>query len=183
MRDADVPAYVEHGAADPGIAGRDVLEEHDRDLYEPLDLGIGRCRLAVAEPRTGRSTTNGAASTSLLHQVPRSRAATCRRGDGRRVIKLYGSVELAPLTGLRSDRRPGLVGRDATPAPAARGRDHPRGHRADLRRARGRQALRRSHRRSVARLRAVSARCAETSGSRPFAAEQTDEQRQGRERV
>jgi ATP phosphoribosyltransferase len=50
VRDADVPAYVEHGAADLGIAGRDVLEEQDRDLYEPLDLGIGRCRLVVAEP-------------------------------------------------------------------------------------------------------------------------------------
>ena len=50
VRDADVPAYVEHGAADLGIAGRDVLEEQDRDLYEPLDLGIGRCRMVVAEP-------------------------------------------------------------------------------------------------------------------------------------
>ena len=50
VRDADVPTYVEHGAADLGIAGRDVLEERGSDLYEPLDLGIGRCRLAVAEP-------------------------------------------------------------------------------------------------------------------------------------
>src|SRR5215813_11849189 len=50
VRDTDVPAYVEHGAADLGIAGRDVLEEQDRDLYEPLDLGIGRCRMVVAEP-------------------------------------------------------------------------------------------------------------------------------------
>src|SRR6476469_118013 len=50
VRDADVPTYVEHGAADVGIAGRDVLEEQGRDLYEPLDLGIGRCRLSLAAP-------------------------------------------------------------------------------------------------------------------------------------
>ncbi|HEX6836188.1 MAG TPA: ATP phosphoribosyltransferase, partial [Polyangia bacterium] len=50
VRDADVPTYVEHGAADAGIAGRDVLEERGSDLYEPLDLKIGGCRLAVAEP-------------------------------------------------------------------------------------------------------------------------------------
>ncbi|HWE29749.1 MAG TPA: ATP phosphoribosyltransferase, partial [Polyangia bacterium] len=50
VRDADVPTYVEHGAADAGIAGRDVLEERGSDLYEPLDLKIGACRLAVAEP-------------------------------------------------------------------------------------------------------------------------------------
>src|SRR5579872_4230914 len=50
VRDTDVPSYVEHGAADLGIAGRDVLEEQDRDLYEPLDLEIGRCRMVVAEP-------------------------------------------------------------------------------------------------------------------------------------
>ena len=50
VRDSDVPTYVEHGAADLGIAGRDTLEEQGRDLYMPLDLGIGRCRLSVAEP-------------------------------------------------------------------------------------------------------------------------------------
>src|SRR5688572_28027617 len=50
VRDSDVPAYVEYGAADLGIAGRDVLDEQGRDLYEPVDLGIGRCRMVVAEP-------------------------------------------------------------------------------------------------------------------------------------
>ena len=63
VRDADVPAYVEHGAADLGIAGRDVLEEQDRDLYEPLDLGIGRCRLVVAEPEDRPVDEIGAACT------------------------------------------------------------------------------------------------------------------------
>ena len=50
LRAADVPTYVEHGAADVGVAGRDVLDEEGRDLYEPLDLGIGGCRMVVAEP-------------------------------------------------------------------------------------------------------------------------------------
>src|SRR5690242_4258806 len=54
VRDADVPTYVEHGAADLGIAGLDVLMEQGRDLYEPLDLRIGRCRLCVAEPAGAR---------------------------------------------------------------------------------------------------------------------------------
>jgi ATP phosphoribosyltransferase len=52
VRDADVPTYVDWGAAALGVAGRDVLDEHGRDLYEPLDLGIGRCRMVVAAPRT-----------------------------------------------------------------------------------------------------------------------------------
>src|SRR5215471_18246436 len=50
VRDADVPTYVEGGAADIGISGRDVLDEKGADLYRPLDLGIGKCRLSVAEP-------------------------------------------------------------------------------------------------------------------------------------
>ena len=50
VKPIDVPTYVEHGVADLGIAGRDTLEEDPRDLYEPVDLGIGRCRLSVAEP-------------------------------------------------------------------------------------------------------------------------------------
>ena len=50
VRAGDVPTYVEYGAADIGVAGRDVLEEEGRDLYEPVDLGIGACRMVVAEP-------------------------------------------------------------------------------------------------------------------------------------
>ena len=53
VRAVDVPTYVEYGAADIGIAGGDILMEHDRDVYEPLDLKIGRCRLILARPETG----------------------------------------------------------------------------------------------------------------------------------
>jgi len=101
VRDTDVPAYVEHGAADIGIAGRDVLDEQDRDLYEPLDLGIGRCRLAVAEP-IDRPIDEGA----HLHLRYATKFAEItrrwlqQRGTVAEVIKLYGSLEIAPLVGL-----------------------------------------------------------------------------------
>lgn len=100
IRPADVPTYVEHGAADIGIVGKDVLMEHGGDaLYEPLDLGLAKCRLMVAAKK--------GSDPSRLH---RPRVATkypevTRRhfaAQGRQVelIKLYGSMELAPLVGL-----------------------------------------------------------------------------------
>jgi ATP phosphoribosyltransferase len=101
VRDTDVPAYVEGGAADLGIAGRDVLDEQDRDLYEPLDLGIGKCRMAVAEPE-GRPV-NEAAHIHLRYatKFPEiTRRHLQARGTVAEVIKLYGSVEIAPLVGL-----------------------------------------------------------------------------------
>src|SRR5437762_474212 len=101
VRDTDVPAYVEHGAADLGIAGRDVLEEQDRDLYEPLDLGIGRCRLSVAEPED--RPVDEAAHIHLRYatKFPEiTRRHLQARGTVAEVIKLYGSVEIAPLVGL-----------------------------------------------------------------------------------
>jgi len=109
IRDMDVPTFVEYGAADVGIAGRDVLEEQGRDLYEPLDLGIGRCRLAVAEP-IDRPTHDGAHihlryATKLPNLTRRHLEA---RGITAEVIKLYGSIELSPLTGL-ADRIVDLV--------------------------------------------------------------------------
>jgi len=99
IRAADVPTFVEYGAADLGIAGKDVLMEHgEGSLYEPLDLGIAQCRLMVA-----------GADEELL-KLPRPRVATkyvdiARRhfaASGRQVdiVKLYGSMELAPLVGL-----------------------------------------------------------------------------------
>jgi ATP phosphoribosyltransferase len=105
VRDADVPTYVEHGAADCGIAGRDVLEERGSDLYEPLDLKIGGCRLAVAEPidppaRVVDDEGRGAHlryCTKFPNLTRRHLEATGTVAD---VIKLSGSVELGPLTGL-----------------------------------------------------------------------------------
>lgn len=99
LRAADVPTFVEHGAADLGVAGKDVLLEHTGDgLYEPLDLRIARCRLVVAgragaapPPRRMRVATKYVASAA------RHFAA---RGQQVELIKLYGSMELAPLVGL-----------------------------------------------------------------------------------
>lgn len=113
VRDADVPTYVEHGAADLGIAGRDVLEERGSDLYEPLDLKIGACRLAVAEPmdppaRAVDDEGRGAHlryATKFPNLTRRHLEASGTVAD---VIKLSGSVELGPLTGL-SDRIVDLV--------------------------------------------------------------------------
>jgi ATP phosphoribosyltransferase len=97
LKPDDVPTYVEYGAADLGVAGRDVLLERRYDLYQPLDLGIGRCRMVVAGPR-------GAA----VPPVPRiatkyARVAAdhfARRGVQAEIIYVQGSVELAPLVGL-----------------------------------------------------------------------------------
>lgn len=101
VRDADVPTYVEYGAADLGIAGRDVLEEQGRDLYEPLDLGIGRCRLAVAEPIDRPVDEAGQLHLRVATKFPHlTRRHLEQKGLVADIIKLYGSVELGPLTGL-----------------------------------------------------------------------------------
>jgi ATP phosphoribosyltransferase len=109
VRDTDVPAYVEHGAADFGIAGRDVLEEQDRDLYEPIDLGIGRCRMVVAEPE-GRPVDESAhVHLRYATKFPEiTRRHLQARGTVAEIIKLYGSIEIAPLVGL-ADRIVDLV--------------------------------------------------------------------------
>lgn len=109
VRDTDVPAYVEHGAADVGIAGADVLEEQERDLYEPLDLKIGRCRLAVAEPAD--RPVNESAQLHLRYATKFAnitRRHLAARGMMAEIIKLYGSIEIAPLVGL-ADRIVDLV--------------------------------------------------------------------------
>ena len=109
VRAADVPTYVEYGAADVGVAGRDVLEEEGRDLYEPVDLGIGPCRMIVAEPAARPVDL----ATHLHLRVATKYPAITRRylearGVAADIIKLSGSVELGPLTGL-ADRIVDLV--------------------------------------------------------------------------
>lgn len=99
IRATDVPTYVAYGAADAGIAGKDVLLEHGGEgLYEPLDLGIARCRLMVCGRAdvplpTGRLRV----ATKYLNITQRYYA---ERGVQVEPIKLYGSMELAPLVGL-----------------------------------------------------------------------------------
>jgi ATP phosphoribosyltransferase len=99
IRAADVPTYVEYGAADLGVAGKDVLMEHGGNgLYEPVDLGIARCRLMVAGPEQGISLTRRLRIATKYVQSTRRYYAD--RREQVEIIKLYGSMELAPLVGL-----------------------------------------------------------------------------------
>lgn len=101
VKDMDVPTYVEYGAADLGVAGRDVLLESDSDVYEPLDLGFGRCRLVVARPRGAGFDYRRAAGVRVATKYPRVAAAHFRgRGVSAEVVRLSGSVEIAPGLGL-----------------------------------------------------------------------------------
>lgn len=101
LRSSDVPTYVDYGAADLGIAGRDVLDEQGRDLYEPLDLGIGRCRLAVAEPVHAPVDERSHMHLRVATKYPVLTSRYFReKGVTAEIIKLGGSVELGPLTGL-----------------------------------------------------------------------------------
>jgi len=103
VRAADVPTYVEHGAADRGVVGKDQLLEHGRDLYEPLDLRFGACRLVVAQPADlrgdGRPEEWSSLRVATKYPNVTERHFT-RRGIQVEIIKLYGSIELAPLVGL-----------------------------------------------------------------------------------
>ena len=105
MRPSDVPTYVEHGAADLGITGKDVLlEQSEREVYELLDLGFGRCRMVVAA-REGEDALG-----ESLRRLGRVRIATkypriaadqfAHTGRQAEIVEVKGSVELAPLTGL-----------------------------------------------------------------------------------
>ena len=99
IRATDVPTYVQYGAADLGVAGKDVLLEHGgAGLYEPLDLGIARCRLMVA----GRpqAAANGSRLRIATKYVESARRYYAAQGKQVEIIKLYGSMELAPLVGL-----------------------------------------------------------------------------------
>ncbi|MDH4226320.1 MAG: ATP phosphoribosyltransferase [Deltaproteobacteria bacterium] len=111
VRGQDVPTYVEYGAADLGIAGKDVLVEQNKDLYEPLDLNIGKCRMVVAEPEKVKKTDNPSHWTrvKVATKYPNITSAYfLSKGIQVEMIKLYGSIELAPLLGL-SERIVDLV--------------------------------------------------------------------------
>jgi ATP phosphoribosyltransferase len=99
VRPTDVPTYVLHGGADVGVTGKDVLAEQEQAvLYEPLDLGIGRCRLMLAG-REGCDPPRAQPRVATKY-VTSTRAFFAARGQQVDVIKLYGSMELAPLVGL-----------------------------------------------------------------------------------
>lgn len=104
LRAQDVPTYVQHGAADLGVAGKDVLLEHGGDgLYQPLDLGIGRCRLVVATRRGfdwAGTVQRGGRIRVASKYVDTAREHFAAKGMHVDLIKLYGSMELAPLVGL-----------------------------------------------------------------------------------
>ncbi|MDX2505730.1 MAG: ATP phosphoribosyltransferase [Gammaproteobacteria bacterium] len=99
IRATDVPTYVQYGAADVGVAGKDVLMEHGGDgFYEPLDLKIARCRLMTAGPVADQRVTGRLrVATKFVNTAKRFYA---EKGIQVEVIKLYGSMELAPLVGL-----------------------------------------------------------------------------------
>lgn len=99
IRATDVPTYVEYGAADLGVAGKDVLMEHGGSgLYEPLDLKIAKCKLMVAEPIHSPANTGRPKVATKFVNVAKKYFA--EKGQQVEVIKLYGSMELAPLVGL-----------------------------------------------------------------------------------
>ncbi len=98
LRASDVPTYVEHGAADIGVAGKDVLMEYDAQVYELLDLDIAKCRLMTAGI-SGKALPNRRLRIATKY-VNVARAYFASRGEQVDIIKLYGSMELAPLVGL-----------------------------------------------------------------------------------
>jgi len=104
VRASDVPTYVQHGAADLGVAGKDVLIEHGGDgLYQPVDLNIAKCRMMVAT-RVGfdyaTAVQRGARLRVATKYVQTARLHFAAKGVHCDLIKLYGSMELAPLVGL-----------------------------------------------------------------------------------
>ncbi|RMH37070.1 MAG: ATP phosphoribosyltransferase [Nitrospirae bacterium] len=109
IRPSDVPAYVEYGAADVGIVGKDVLLEQSPDVYELLDLRIGACKIAVAMPKSSTMANRLSSKVRIATKYPNiAERYFNQRGVPVEIIKLYGSIELAPMTGL-SDRIVDLV--------------------------------------------------------------------------
>jgi ATP phosphoribosyltransferase len=117
VRASDVPTYVQYGAAELGIAGADILLEHGGGgLYQPVDLAIGHCRLCVAAPVAfdyAGAVRRGARLRVATKYVQAARDFFARKGVHVDLIKLYGSMELAPLAGL-ADAIVDLVSTGAT---------------------------------------------------------------------
>jgi ATP phosphoribosyltransferase len=104
-RPSDVPVFVEYGAADVGIVGKDVLEEHKFNVVELEDLGTGKCRMILAAPEAGAEDVRRAIRHAEVVRVATKFPDTARRyfermGRQAEVIELHGSIELAPLVGL-----------------------------------------------------------------------------------
>ena len=99
VKPSDVAIYVEHGAADIGVAGKDILLEYRTDVYELLDLGIGKCRMAVAAKKdfVDQAGTTLRVATKFPYIAESYYNKKCRDID---IIKLNGSIELAPILGL-----------------------------------------------------------------------------------
>jgi ATP phosphoribosyltransferase len=111
LKPADVPTYVGYGAADVGIVGKDILLEQEPDVYEPLDLGFGACRLVVAEPSQlwERDDPSKWSWVRVATKYPRlTERYFSERGIQVEIVRLDGSIELAPLVGL-ADRIVDLV--------------------------------------------------------------------------
>ena len=99
VKPSDVAIYVERGAADIGVAGKDILLEYEPDVYELLDLNLGKCRMAVAAKKDFRDDPNSTlrVATKFTNIASRYYAEKCRDID---IIKLNGSIEIAPILGL-----------------------------------------------------------------------------------
>ena len=99
VKPSDVAIYVERGAADVGVVGKDILDEYLPDVYELLDLGIGRCRMAVAGPKNFRDDSSKPLRVATKF-IRTARSYFAGKGRDIDVIKLNGSIELAPILGL-----------------------------------------------------------------------------------
>jgi ATP phosphoribosyltransferase len=109
VRPSDVPVYVEYGAADLGVVGKDVLLEQSPDVYEPVDLGLGVCKLVVAKPNGQIPIQRLSSKLRVATKYPiMTERFFTQQGLPVELIKLYGSIELAPLVGL-ADRIVDLV--------------------------------------------------------------------------
>lgn len=109
VRPSDVPTYVEYGAADVGVVGKDMLLEQDCDVYEPLDLKFGECRISVAALRGQEQRERLSSKIRVATKYPNiTERYFNQKGIPVEIIKLYGSIELAPIVGL-ADRIVDLV--------------------------------------------------------------------------
>ena len=99
VKAVDVPVYVERGAADIGVVGKDTLLEENKDLYEILDLNFGKCKFSVAAPNGYKYTGSGKLKVATKYPNV-AKMHFSRKGEDIDIIKLNGSVELAPLVGL-----------------------------------------------------------------------------------